>query len=241
MPPKPKKASRTIVESDDEEWDGTEVIQRKQADQGVADTLNDTDESDYSAGDSEDDESDDDDGFLVDSDEDSDESKGKRKRKIAKSVRAKPVAKDARKPPLPLSSTLPSGPPKTPSTNHLRNFSLSSPAASSPSTSVSNTPMTQGSNDESFPSQLSQGASPSPVVAYHLLLPEGVVGPGSHEHNSFEFLKPANRKDKSGRKMNHPEYNPRTVVSKHMLYQISIQIILIFIIDPVLSFSIACS
>jgi len=45
----------------------------------------------------------------------------------------------------------------------------------------------------------------------HLNLPEGVVGRGSHEHNSFSFLFPENRRDASGIKMGEPGFNPRTV------------------------------
>jgi DNA mismatch repair protein MSH6 len=43
-----------------------------------------------------------------------------------------------------------------------------------------------------------------------LVLPEGVVGRGSHEHNSFDFLQPAMRKDKDGNRPDSPRYNPRT-------------------------------
>ena len=46
----------------------------------------------------------------------------------------------------------------------------------------------------------------------HLLLPEGVVGRGSHEHNSFPFLLPENRKDAAGNRPGHAEYNPRTLL-----------------------------
>lgn len=44
-----------------------------------------------------------------------------------------------------------------------------------------------------------------------IILPEGVVGRGSHEHNSFPFLLPKNRKDINGYPMNHPLYNHRTL------------------------------
>ena len=45
-----------------------------------------------------------------------------------------------------------------------------------------------------------------------LVLPEGVVGPGSHEHNHWLWYKPENRKDGEGRRMSDPEYNHRTLV-----------------------------
>jgi ribosomal protein S16 len=44
-----------------------------------------------------------------------------------------------------------------------------------------------------------------------LILPEGVVGIGSHEHNSFDFLIPKNRRDKNGKYVEDVGYNPRTL------------------------------
>lgn len=44
-----------------------------------------------------------------------------------------------------------------------------------------------------------------------LVLPEGVVGRGSHEHNTFSFLLPENRRDGAGVRLGEPEFNPRTV------------------------------
>ena len=54
-------------------------------------------------------------------------------------------------------------------------------------------------------------ANKSPPVVNRIPLPEGVTGLGSHDHNSWHWLKPENRKDKDGRRMDHPEYNPRTI------------------------------
>lgn len=42
------------------------------------------------------------------------------------------------------------------------------------------------------------------------VLPEGVVGRGSHEHNAFDFLHPNMRKDKDGNRPDSLKYNPRT-------------------------------
>lgn len=53
--------------------------------------------------------------------------------------------------------------------------------------------------------------SSPPVEVNRIPLPEGVTGLGSHDHNSWSWLKPATRKDKDGRKMDHPDYNPRTI------------------------------
>jgi hypothetical protein len=44
-----------------------------------------------------------------------------------------------------------------------------------------------------------------------LILPEGVVGRGSHEHNAFPFLLPANRKDSAGLRPGQEGYNYRTL------------------------------
>ena len=53
--------------------------------------------------------------------------------------------------------------------------------------------------------------TPTPVVVNRIPLPEGVTGLGSHDHNAWTWLKPATRKDKEGRKTDHPDYNPRTI------------------------------
>lgn len=50
------------------------------------------------------------------------------------------------------------------------------------------------------------GGTPSTLV-----LPEGVVGRGSHEHNSFAFLLPENRRDGAGVKLGQAGFNPRTL------------------------------
>lgn len=43
------------------------------------------------------------------------------------------------------------------------------------------------------------------------ILPEGVMGRGSHEHNTFDFLRPERRCDKAGKRPQDPDYNPRTL------------------------------
>jgi hypothetical protein len=55
-------------------------------------------------------------------------------------------------------------------------------------------------------------AAMTPSGDNKLVLPEGVVGRGSHEHNSFTFLQPSHRKDKDGHRPNHPDYNHRTLL-----------------------------
>lgn len=53
--------------------------------------------------------------------------------------------------------------------------------------------------------------SPESTPSNLIPLPEGVMGRGTHEHNSFPFLLPANRRDKAGKKMSDQDYNPRTL------------------------------
>ena len=57
----------------------------------------------------------------------------------------------------------------------------------------------------SMDSPVSNTSTPSMPV-----LPEGVVGRGSHEHNAFDFLQPNVRRDKDGNRPDSLKYNPRT-------------------------------
>ena len=43
-------------------------------------------------------------------------------------------------------------------------------------------------------------------------LPDGVFSAGSHEHHSWSFLKNENRRDKAGRLLKDPLFNPRTLL-----------------------------
>jgi DNA mismatch repair protein MSH6 len=76
---------------------------------------------------------------------------------------------------------------------------------------------TQGSHTDSLSTPRSVSGTPSASTSTStsttagIVLPEGVVGLGSHEHNAFDFLKPSLIKDKQGRRPDHPAYNPRTV------------------------------
>jgi DNA mismatch repair protein MSH6 len=54
-------------------------------------------------------------------------------------------------------------------------------------------------------------SSNSPEEEDRRMLPDGVSAMGSHEHHAWPFLKPANRKDKSGRGPTDPLYNARTL------------------------------
>jgi hypothetical protein len=213
------KQARTIVDSDDEEWDGNDNVSAAHVDTSQ-------EESDYS-NDEEDDE-DSDDSFIVNSDSDDDGYAGKKNNKKRK-LSAPAVSNSLRKPPLPTKKR--ASQPGTLSTS----ARINSVMDCSPATSVSSTPLSQRSSAFGTPSSAvskldsfvrrtgsfgdeteASGTPPSPSMAHHLLLPEGVVGMGSHEHNSWEFLKPSHRKDKNGRRPDHPEYNPRTLVSAEL-------------------------
>ena len=82
---------------------------------------------------------------------------------------------------------------------------------SNTSTPILSTPLSQASNATSVETAFTPDVNLSN-------LPEGVGNIGSHEHNKWEWLKPANIKDKFGRRPDHPDYNPRTVlVPTHVL------------------------
>jgi DNA mismatch repair protein MSH6 len=61
------------------------------------------------------------------------------------------------------------------------------------------------------PSNTPSSVSSTPYEPTGLILPEGVHGLGSHEHNGFDFLQPGKIKDKNGNRPDHPLYNPRTL------------------------------
>jgi DNA mismatch repair protein MSH6 len=54
-----------------------------------------------------------------------------------------------------------------------------------------------------------QNDTPSSVVSMPVL-PEGVVGPGSHLHNKLDFLLLGKKRDRNNNRPDHPQYNPRT-------------------------------
>jgi hypothetical protein len=85
------------------------------------------------------------------------------------------------------------------------------------------TPYSQASTDNVSPTPLSTQSKTNltlPEGAYLLtyllthsltLIYSGVYGPGTHQHNFWDFLKAENRMDKKMRKPDHPEYNRRTL------------------------------
>lgn len=93
--------------------------------------------------------------------------------------------------------------------------SLSTPSNSQMKTNRSNFDSSQTPNlFNSIPSTISITPILTPqtsISSLPLVLPEGVMGYGSHEHNNLDFLKPNYMKDKAGRRKDHPEYNPRSL------------------------------
>lgn len=131
----------------------------------------------------------DEDSFISDDDGDYKKKKKPAKKTPAKSTPKKTMGTPAKKNLTPIKSSTTSTPTST--------LKISSSSASSSPSSSNNLNIDNTSK---------------------INLPEGVEGPGSHEHNFYEFLKPENRKDLAGRRMNHPDYNPRTlfVPSKYL-------------------------
>ena len=85
------------------------------------------------------------------------------------------------------------------------------------------TPYSQASTDNVSPTPLSTQSKTNLTLpegahlltyslTYSLILIHlGVYGPGTHQHNFWDFLKAENRMDKKMRKPDHPEYNRRTL------------------------------
>ena len=89
------------------------------------------------------------------------------------------------------------------------------PQAATPS-SVATLPATPATGTKAKSSALTtplsvdESASSYPASAEDSEV-DGVFSAGHHEHDSWDFLKPNHRKDKNGRRPDHPEYNPRTL------------------------------
>ncbi|RYH28578.1 MutS family DNA mismatch repair protein [archaeon] len=163
-------------------------------------------DGDFQVSDSESD-VDDEDSFIA-HDDDNDEDYAKPKKSKTSTIISK-------KPPLPKSSV-----PKKPAAAASKYTMVAEQTPTK--TKTPSTPMNGGSSPffstpgyvssvQSTPT--STPATPNMVTSTgeSITLPEGVVGRGSHEHNSFAFLFPAQRKDMDGRKMDDPSYNPRTL------------------------------
>jgi hypothetical protein len=94
--------------------------------------------------------------------------------------------------------------------NNLSAFKQSNQALVSPR-SQSASPFFGGASTPGSAASSSPGTATVTPSPSQLVLPEGVVGRGSHEHNSFPFLLPEQRKDASGVRFGQPDFNPRTV------------------------------
>lgn len=141
---------------------------------------------------------------LDDSDSSGSEKKTQKKRKFKNSKSEKTSSKklfsDAHSP------SLPPRPSKNVGGETPKGYSQYTASTPSPLKSrnlISPTPMTPNSPS---PSKNSGVDAPHPVTEEL----GDVGGYGSHEHHSWDFLH-KNRKDKSGRSPDHPDFNPRTI------------------------------
>jgi hypothetical protein len=155
---------------------------------------------------------------LTDDDDEDDDHHRTSKRKanrLQKSKSSKKVVVGVAKPPLPkavtkgsaIASPSPSAFGKTSASPFFSSTPTSQPYESSYHYVTPSPNSTRPTMDSSLSQSPDTSASPSDPMP----LPEGVMGRGSHEHNSFSFLFPANRRDKVGKKMTDPDYNPRTL------------------------------
>lgn len=169
---------------------------------------------------------------LFDSDDDEDESTNRKTKKRPRSRLQKKNEKKVSKPTSKKSTNPPfSSPPQrevvTPShsaSKHKSHRVDGTGTASSTKTpsklnaTPSSCAVVSGMDTPYASNPLLSGISASPLSGACVtpgagaFLPEGVLGLGSHEHHSWEFLKPAQRKDKNMKKMTDPSYNPRTLV-----------------------------
>jgi DNA mismatch repair protein MSH6 len=168
-----------------------------------------------------------DDDYDEDSDDDDDGGRKKRLRRGNSKSKTPNVRKPVpTRPPLaPVRKATPSNAVERDDTSSA-NLSQNTPRSDSTKGLVTPRPLAMGSGSsgkslERFTattsstasSTVSTPAADTPAAPKSMpVLPEGVVGLGSHEHNFFEFLLPHKRKDKNGLRPDHPDYNPRTVL-----------------------------
>ena len=187
-----QKRSRTAV--DDEENDNVNKKIVKKSNKIVDDdelwddnwdkkVESDNDGDDYEDEDEDDDEESEGDDDLVDTDE-SDDEKPKKRTRPQKSKAPSKKSKDL--PPLPPKSAK-------------KNIAISTPVA---------TKMNMIFEDNVTSNSATKNEDKAKPA---IVLPEGVVGLGSHLHNSFQFLQPSQRQDAARRRPDHPDYNPRTL------------------------------
>lgn len=155
-----------------------------------------------------DDDDDDEDSFIA-SDDDSAGYSGSKRRKAPAKGSASKKTKTSSLPPKPPSGSKA----KATTTKYtlVSDSNTATPAKGKDTASImKSSPFTPRSTTSS-PSVVGGDSPSTPSSAAALLLPEGVVGQGSHEHNGFEFLRPENRRDANGLRPDHPDYNPRTL------------------------------
>lgn len=198
-PIRPKAKKNVLVDSD-EEWDDAKDTIKEEAGPSSKkaktvsnndDDLCDSDDKESAYKDDEngsDDNNDDEDSFI---DEDSDD-EAEARRKKAKKAKSTPNTA-AKSTPKASAKTTPSSKTTT-------------------SIATGSKPKTTAVFGIATPASKTASVSDTNPSCEDLQLPEGVVGAGSHEHNSWDWFKPANRRDSEKRKMSDPNYDHRTVL-----------------------------
>jgi DNA mismatch repair protein MSH6 len=180
-----------VIDDEEEEWDDSIKINKGEKEDSSAssdDDLADSSEEDESG-------------------EDSDDEHIKKRQRVKKGGKASVKSVAPSRPPLAPTKSYAS----TPIQRQAGATSASQPLQSSVYDRCSAQKMSESSFQSNQTTPCS-GGTPSSVAStpFNPVLPEGVVGRGSHEHNFFDFLLPANRKDKNGLRPDHPKYNPRS-------------------------------
>ena len=148
----------------------------------------DNDGDDYEDDDENESDADNDDDDLVDTDESDDEKPKKRSR-----------PKQSKTPSKKAATSLPPLAPK----NDIK--------IAKKNTALLTTPPVKMNVIFEKPSTSSSSSAVGDKVKPAIILPEGVVGLGSHLHNNFQFLQASKIRDRAQRRPDHPEYNPRTL------------------------------
>jgi DNA mismatch repair protein MSH6 len=229
---KPVKRKGVIDEED--EWDENEgaKMDEDQVESEASGSFVGSDEESFE--DEDDEESDGDSDSLCDSDDSGAAPKAAKKQKHSRLSKG-PTKNSASKPTTTSSSAINVTSATKPPAGRSRPASTPASTAkvtTKPSPQFSITPYSKSSSAPSSGSDSkSSGATPMMVMHMNTItpgstkrkdreidspteevgLPEGVYGAGNHDHDTCDFLKPANIRDKDKNRPDHPAYNPRSV------------------------------
>jgi len=199
IPAKTTESRKRVIDDDDEEeWNEDQSLKPKKACTKKAPVDSESEFSGDGASDSDSEDATDDD--LVDSSDDEGYAPSSRKKKTTTKKSVVPKKMEIKvADPTPLKSAA-----HTPYKTPMKSPSLSGSSVVTPSSNTSYTsPQFSGQTATESPSY---DAKDMPAIGA-----SGVGTKGSHGHNKWTWLHPANIRDKHGNRPDHPDYDPRTV------------------------------